>query len=126
MRQKFETAAQPDQEDHANEDEEVVTATVDSFKQAEEQAVQAVLNDPHFENAISSEKGIKWARVIHMIKDKLPAWIVADRDQTAFRLIFKVLDAVGPENEVWETYRENGNGPKYVRLLRDVAFKENG
>ncbi len=117
MREKFETGAEATQEQTANEDEEVVGQPVDSFKQAEEQAVQAVLADPDFEQAVSSVRGIKWARVIYMLKDNLADWIVADRDQIAYRLMLRVLDAIGPEHEAWEAYRDNGS--KYIRLLNN-------
>jgi len=114
-------AESDDMIDGGNPDGMDTKAAGDLMARCEQTAVVTLRNHRDFQARILKEPGVKWGRILYMIRDTLPEEL-SDREQIAKTLVRPVLERLfGPKEGGWTTQslpQENGKSSVYVRALK--------
>src|SRR5262249_42514245 len=89
----------------------------DMIGRFQQMAVNALRSHQGFQSWVGQEPGVKWGRLIYLVREALPATL-SDRDQIAKTLVRSVLDQLfGPQNVGWvarSVPQDNGKSAVYV------------
>lgn len=89
--------------------------SVDVMANFEQQAIDALRSDSELKGKIESPEGVAWGAIKAFLLEHLPPHL-DDRDQLAYRLVKKSMDALyGSQDQNWETYRHPQRNTTYVR-----------
>ena len=89
--------------------------SVDVMATIEQQAIETLRADTGLKEKIESPEGVAWGAIKAFLLDHLPPHL-DDRDQFAYRLVKKSVDALyGSQDQNWETYRRPPRNTTYVR-----------
>lgn len=89
--------------------------SVDVMANFEQQAIDTLRADSELKEKIESPEGVAWGAIKAFLLEHLPPHL-DDRDQLAYRLVKKSMDALyGSQDQNWETYRHPQRNTTYVR-----------
>lgn len=89
--------------------------SVDVMANIEQQAIETLRVDTGLKEKIESSEGVAWGAIKAFLLEHLPPHL-DDRDQLAYRLVKKSMDALyGSQEQNWETYRHLQRNTTYVR-----------
>ena len=89
--------------------------SVDVMANIEQQAIETLRVDTGLKEKIESSEGVAWGAIKAFLLEHLPPHL-DDRDQLAYRLVKKSMDALyGSQEQNWETYRHPQRNTTYVR-----------
>ena len=96
--------------DDANE-----SGSVDVMANIEGQAIETLRANTELKEKIESPEGVAWGTIKAFLLEHLQPHL-DDRDQLAYRLVKKSMDALfGSQDQNWETYRHSQRNTTYVR-----------
>jgi hypothetical protein len=91
---------------------------IDVMTNLELQANEALNSNSEIRNKIESDEGIPWYGVQRFLMDSVLVH-VEDRQQLAYNMLPKVLDAVyGAQGLSWETFKNPKTGKTWIRVSR--------
>ncbi|TXH39938.1 MAG: DUF87 domain-containing protein [Burkholderiaceae bacterium] len=94
------------------------TEPVDVMANIELQAIEALTSNSEIRKKIESDEGIPWYGVQKFLMDSVLVH-VEDRQQLAYNMLPKVLDAVyGAQGRSWETFKNPNTGKTWIRASR--------
>ena len=89
---------------------------MDVLSNIEQQAIEALTSNAEIKKKIESDEGMPWFGVQKFLMDSVLIH-VEDRQQLAYNVLPKVLDAVyGAQGRYWETFRNPGTGKIWIRI----------
>ncbi len=89
--------------------------SVDVMANFEQQAIDTLRADSELKGKIEAPEGVAWGTIKAFLLEHLPPHL-DDRDQLAYRLVKKSMDALyGSQDQDWETYRHPQRNTAYVR-----------
>ena len=84
----------------------------------EQRAIEALTSNPEIRKKIESDEGMPWYGVQKFLMDSVLVH-VEDRQQLAYNMLPKVLDAVyGAHDRSWETFKNPNSGKTWIRASR--------
>lgn len=94
------------------------TEPVDVMANIELQAIEALTSNSEIRKKIESDEGMPWYGVQKFLMDSVLVH-VEDRQQLAYNMLPKVLDAVyGAQGRSWETFKNPNTGKTWIRTSR--------
>ena len=94
------------------------TEPVDVMANIEQRAIEALTSNPEIRKKIESDEGMPWYGVQKFLMDSVLVH-VEDRQQLAYNMLPKVLDAVyGAHDRSWETFKNPNSGKTWIRASR--------
>ena len=94
------------------------TEPVDVMANIELQAIEALTSNSEIRKKIESDEGMPWYGVQKFLMDSVLVH-VEDRQQLAYNMLPKVLDAVyGAQGRSWETFKNPNTGKTWIRASR--------
>jgi len=91
---------------------------VDVMANIELQAIEALTSNSEIRKKIESDEGMPWYGVQKFLMDSVLVH-VEDRQQLAYNMLPKVLDAVyGAQGRSWETFKNPNTGKTWIRATR--------
>lgn len=91
---------------------------VDVMANIELQAIEALTSNSEIRKKIESDEGMPWYGVQKFLMDSVLVH-VEDRQQLAYNMLPKVLDAVyGAQGRSWETFKNPNTGKTWIRASR--------
>lgn len=91
---------------------------VDVMANIELQAIEALTSKSEIRKKIESDEGMPWYGVQKFLMDSVLVH-VEDRQQLAYNMLPKVLDAVyGAQGRSWETFKNPNTGKTWIRASR--------
>lgn len=94
------------------------TESVDVMANIELQAIEALTSNAEIRRKIESDEGMPWYGVQKFLMDAVLVHI-EDRQQLAYNMLPKVLDAVyGTQGRSWETFKNPSTGKTWIRGSR--------
>ncbi|AMN45516.1 ATPase [Steroidobacter denitrificans] len=94
------------------------TESVDVMANIELQAIEALTSDSEIRKKIESDEGMPWYGVQKFLMDSVLVH-VEDRQQLAYNMLPKVLDAVyGTQGRSWETLKNPNTGKTWIKASR--------
>jgi uncharacterized protein len=94
------------------------TESVDVMANIELQAIEALTSNIEIRKKLESDDGMPWYGVQKFLMDSVLVH-VEDRQQLAYNMLPKVLDAVyGTQGRSWETFKNPNTGKTWIRASR--------
>lgn len=91
---------------------------VDVMANIEQRAIEALTSNAEIRKKLESDEGMPWYGVQKFLMDSVLVH-VEDRQQLAYSMLPKVLDAVyGTQGRSWETFKNPNTGKTWIRASR--------
>jgi hypothetical protein len=91
---------------------------VDVMAKLDQQAIEALRSNGEIRKKLESDDGMPWYGVQRFLMDAVLVH-VEDRQQLAYNMLPKVLDAVyGSQGQSWETFKNPSTGKTWIRASK--------
>lgn len=100
-------------------DSDGVDRPTDVLADIEQRAIDALVGNSALIDKVKVDPGVAWGSIKAFFLTQLPEYL-DDRDNIAYFLVAKAMNKIfGPQNQAWESYRNQARGSvSYVRLKR--------
>lgn len=93
------------------------TGEIDPLKVFHMRAVERLQNDQSIREKLKSD-GMPWGAMNKIVEECIPEGITQDASDLAYREVKHAMDeAFGPQGQYWETFKNEGTGKTWIRLI---------